>query len=155
MQKTLVILKPDALQRGLIGEITTRFEKKGLKLVANKMAQLDSKTLRDHYSHLADKPFFPTIESFMSSSPVIIQVWEGFEAIEVIRTMCGVTNSRAAAPGTIRGDLSSSYGSNVIHASDSEQSAEEEVKRFFNDKELFSYNKVIEQYSYSDEERDN
>jgi len=153
MQKTLIILKPDAVQRGLVGEILSRFEKKGLKLVANKMTRLSSDLLQEHYSHLVEKPFFPAIESFMMSSPVVIQVWEGFKAIDTVRLMCGVTNSREAAPGTIRGDLSSSYGSNVIHASDSPEAAEAEVKRFFADHEVFSYDKVIEKYSYSDDEK--
>lgn len=153
MQKTLIILKPDAVQRGLVGEIVARFEKKGLKLVANKMAMLKSETLREHYGHLVDKPFFPAIESFMMSSPVVLQVWEGFKAIDTVRLMCGVTNSREAAPGTIRGDLSTSYGSNVIHASDSPEAAEQEVARFFKADEVFDYNKIIEQYSYSDDER--
>ena len=153
MQKTLIILKPDAVQRGLVGQIVARFEQKGLKLVANKMSQLTSEVLREHYSHLVDKPFFPGIESFMMSSPVVLQVWEGYEAIDTVRTLCGVTNSRAAAPGTIRGDFSCSYGSNVIHASDTPENAEIEVKRFFTESEVYSYDKIIEQYSYSDDER--
>lgn len=153
MQKTLVILKPDAVQRGLLGNIIGRLEQKGLKLVANKMSQLDSKTLREHYGHLVDKPFFPGIESFMMSSPVVLQVWEGFKAVDTVRLMCGVTNSREAAPGTIRGDLSCSYGSNVIHASDTPENGELEVKRFFKADEIFSYLKIIEQVSYSDDER--
>lgn len=152
-QKTLIILKPDAVQRGLVGEIVSRFEAKGLKLVASKMSMLSSEVLKEHYSHLVEKPFFPAIESFMMSSPVVLQVWEGFKSIDTVRLMCGVTNSREAAPGTIRGDLSSSYGSNVIHASDSPEAAEAEVKRFFSNDEVFSYDKVIEQYSYSDDER--
>lgn len=153
MQRTLIILKPDAVQRGLVGDITARFEHKGLKLIANKMTVLSSKVLKEHYAHLVDKPFFPGIESFMMSSPVVLQVWEGFKAIDTVRLMCGVTNSREAAPGTIRGDFSTSYGSNVIHASDSPEAAEVEVKRFFGKDEVFTYDKVIEQYSYSDDER--
>lgn len=153
IQRTLIILKPDAVQRGLLGEIITRFERKGLKLTANKMVQLDSKTMREHYGHLVTKPFFPGIESFMMSSPVVLQVWEGFKAVDTVRLMCGVTNSREAAPGTIRGDLSSSYGSNVIHASDTPENAEMEVERFFMKGEVYSYEKIIEQYSYSDDEK--
>ncbi len=152
-QTTLIIIKPDAVQRGLAGEITGRLEKKGLKMVANKMAMLKPETLREHYAHIADKPFFPGIEAFMSGSPVIIQAWKGFEAIDTVRTLCGVTNSREAAPGTIRGDLSCSYGSNVIHASDSPEAATEEIKRFFEDSEIYEYDKVIEKFSYSDDER--
>lgn len=153
MQKTLIIIKPDAVQRGLVGEITGRLERKGLKLVANKMSTLTAEVLREHYSHLVDKPFFPSIESFMSSSPVVLQVWEGYEAIDTVRTVCGVTNSREAAPGTIRGDLSCSYGSNVIHASDSPEAAQEEVQRFFSTDEVYEYDKVIEKYSYSEDEK--
>jgi nucleoside-diphosphate kinase len=153
MQKSLIIIKPDAVQRGLIGEITGRLEKKGLKLIANKMAMLKPETLREHYAHIADKPFFPGIEKFMSESPVILQAWEGFEAIDTIRTLCGVTNSREAAPGTIRGDLSCSYGSNVIHASDSPEAGTEEIQRFFEESEVYAYEKIMEQYSYSDDER--
>ncbi|MDP2691537.1 MAG: nucleoside-diphosphate kinase [bacterium] len=153
MQRTLIILKPDTVQRGLVGEVVSRFERKGLKLVANKMTLLTGDILKEHYAHLVDKPFFPGIESFMKCSPVILQIWEGFGAIDVVRTMCGVTNSREASPGTIRGDLSSSYGSNIIHASDSPENAEAEVKRFFSDEEVFDYKKVIDQYSYSDDEK--
>ncbi len=153
IQRSLIILKPDAVQRGLIGEITSRFERKGLKLVGSKMTMLDSKILHEHYAHISKKPFFPGIEAFMKSSPVILQVWEGYQAIDVIRLMCGVTNSREALPGTIRGDLSSSYGSNVIHASDSPETAETEIRRFFKDHELFAYDKIIETVSYSDDER--
>lgn len=153
MQRSLIILKPDTVQRGLVGQVTARFEQKGLKLVANKMAMLSPEVLREHYAHIADKPFFPGIESFMSGSPVVLQVWEGFEAIDTIRNVCGVTNSRAAAPGTIRGDFSMSYGSNIIHASDSPEAAQAEVNRFFTEGEVFSYEKVIEQYSYSADER--
>lgn len=153
MEKTLIIIKPDALQRSLVGEITKRLEEKGLKLIACKMSQLDDDTLKEHYSHLVDQSFYPKLEEFMMSSPVIIQIWEGFEAIEAVRKLCGVTNSREAAPGTIRGDLSMSYGSNTIHASDSAETAEKEIKRFFTEDEVFSYDKIIHQYSYSDDER--
>jgi len=153
MQKTLIILKPDTVQRGLVGQVIARFERKGLKLVANKMSQLSSEILKEHYAHLVDKPFFPGIESFMMSSPVILQVWEGYEAIDTVRTVCGVTNSREAAPGTIRGDFSSSYGSNIIHASDTPENAAAEIERFFSADEVYSYDKVIEQYSYSDDEK--
>lgn len=152
-QRSLIILKPDALERGLTGEITRRLEQKALKLIATKMIRLDEKILRDHYAHLVDKAFFPGIVKFMMSAPVVVQIWEGFKAVDVIRLLCGVTNSREALPGTIRGDLSSSYGSNVIHASDSAETAEGEIKRFFKPEEVFDYEKVIEQFSYSDDER--
>lgn len=117
------------------------------------MAQLDADTLKEHYAHLIDKPFYARLEEFMMSSPVIIQIWEGFEAIETTRKLCGVTNSREAAPGTIRGDLSMSYGSNTIHASDSAETAKKEIEMFFKKDEIFEYKKIIEQYSYSDDEK--
>ena len=94
-----------------------------------------------------------SIEKFMVSSPIVLQVWQGFEAVDTVRTVCGVTNSRAAAPGTIRGDLSMSYGSNTIHASDSKEAAEAEIKRFFAKNEVFEYKKIIEAVSYSDDEK--
>lgn len=153
-QRSLVIIKPDALQRGLIGEVTRRLEHKGLKLIGTKMILLDDATLNDHYAHLVKKPFFPGIVSFMKSSPVLLQIWEGFNAVDTIRLMCGVTNSREALPGTIRGDFSSSYGSNVIHASDSTDASEAEIKRFFQAEEIFDYEKVIEKFSYSEDERE-
>ena len=104
MERTLVILKPGALQRGLVGEIISRFEKRGLKLVAMKMRQLDQEILDKHYAHLKDKPFFPWLCSGMTAAPVILCCWEGFEAVKVVRAMAGTTNARNAAPGTIRGD---------------------------------------------------
>lgn len=152
-QRTLIILKPDALQRSLIGEITRRLEAKGLKLIAMKMTQLTAEILKEHYAHIADKPFYPGTEKFMMSTPVVIQLWQGFEAVDTVRTLCGVTNSREATPGTIRGDLSMSFGSNIIHASDSAETAEAEVKRFFTEDEVFEYDKMIEAVSYSDDER--
>ena len=141
MERTLILIKPDALQRGLVGEITSRFEKKGLKLTAMKMMTLESSLIREHYSHLADKPFFPGIQSFMQSSPVIAQCWEGLEAVEAVRIIAGITKARSAAAGTIRGDLGMSFQCNVVHASDSVENAELEVKRFFNEGEVFEYKK--------------
>src|SRR5215216_2456863 len=123
MERTLLILKPDALVRGLIGEIITRLEKKGLKIVGCKMIQLDQKTLRIHYAHLADKPFYPRIANFMSSLPVLVQCWEGLDAVAVVRGLTGVTNGRAATPGTIRGDLSVSVQFNLVHTSDTTEAA--------------------------------
>jgi len=153
MQRTLIILKPDALQRGLIGNITTRFENKGLKIVAMKMTNLANETLREHYSHIAEKPFFPGIEKFMSCSPVILQIWEGKNAVEVVRNLCGVTNAREADIGTIRGDLAMSVQCNVVHASDSKTSAQEEINRFFRPEEIFEYDKTEYLYVYSEDEK--
>ncbi|MBN2306649.1 nucleoside-diphosphate kinase [Candidatus Peregrinibacteria bacterium] len=152
MERTLIIIKPDALQRGLVGEVTSRFEKKGLKLVANKMVKLSDEVLNEHYAHLADKPFFPGIKKFMMSAPVIIQVWEGAQCVETVRTLCGVTNARKAAAGTVRGDLAISMQSNIVHASDSKETAEKEVKRFFKKEELFKWDMMAEEYLYAEGE---
>lgn len=155
MERTLIILKPDAVARGLVGEVTSRIEKKGLKLVGCKMIKLDRTLLDDHYSHLKDKPFFPRIASFMSSLPVVIQCWEGVDAVAVVRNITGVTNGRDAAPGTIRGDLSMSVQCNLVHASDSADAASEEVKRFFQESELFSYQAPLESLLYAQDELKN
>ena len=153
MERTLVLLKPDAVQRGLIGEITSRFEQKGLKLVAMKMMSLSDAILKEHYSHIAHKPFFPGISSFMQSSPVIAQCWEGKEVVKTIRTVCGVTNARDALPGTIRGDFAMSIQCNVIHASEDEMAAKAELTRFFGKDDFFSYDKGEYLHVYSDDER--
>ena len=119
MEKTLVILKPCTVQRGLIGEIVNRFEKKGLRLAGMKMVWLTDEILSEHYAHLKEKPFFQRIKDAMSVCPVIVCCWEGVDAIHVVRTLAGATNGRNAAPGTIRGDYSMSVQENIIHASDS------------------------------------
>ena len=139
MEKTLVILKPCTIQRGLIGEITSRFEKKGLRVAGMKMIWLTDEILNEHYAHLKDKPFFPRIKQAMSVCPVIVMCLEGVEAIRVVRALAGVTNGRNAAPGTIRGDYSMSMQENIVHASDSPETAEAELRRFFKDEEIFSY----------------
>lgn len=154
MQKTLVILKPDAVTRGITWEIISRLEKKWLKLVASKMVKLTEEQLKQHYSHLVDKPFFPGIVAFMTSAPVILQVWEGKDAVEVVRLMAWVTNSRQAQPGTIRGDYSMSIGNNVIHASENLEAANEEIARFFDDNEIYSYKRADEDMLYSPDERE-
>lgn len=149
----MVLIKPDALQRGLIGRVMSYLEDKGLTLVGNKMMQLDDDLLHEHYAHLVDKPFFKGIADFMKSTPVIVQCWEGQECVEVVRKLCGVTNARDAAPGTIRGDLGMSVQSNLIHASDSLETAKVEVPRFFKKEELFSYNKKNYEYIYAPDEK--
>jgi nucleoside-diphosphate kinase len=139
MERTLVLIKPDALARGLVGEVTTRLERKGLLLVGCKMMRLGDAVLADHYAHLVDKPFYPRIAEFMSSLPVVAQCWEGVEAVRVVREMTGVTNSRDATPGTIRGDMGMSLQCNVVHTSESTEVAASEVARFFDDAELHDY----------------
>lgn len=141
IEKTLILIKPDAIQRGLIGDITRRFERKGLKLIGMKMMRLDDPLLDEHYSHLKDKPFFNDLKKFMKSSPVIAQCWEGVECVSAVRLISGVTNARQADGGTIRGDFAMSVSNNVIHCSDSQKNAKKEVKRFFDDSELHDYDK--------------
>lgn len=139
MQQTLVIIKPAAVHRGLIGTIITRFEQKGLIITGMKMMQLDEKILREHYAHLVDRPFFPSLVESMTATPVIVMCLEGKDAVEVVRQMTGVTNSRKAMPGTIRGDFSMSGQENIVHASDSEENAHIELMRFFKPNEILPY----------------
>lgn len=154
MQRTLVLIKPDAIQRGLTGEIITRFERKGLKLIGMKMMSLDEALLREHYAHISDKPFFPGVAQFMSSSPVVAMCWEGLHAINAVRLITGITNAREADGGTIRGDFAMSVSCNVIHASDSEETAAKEVPRFFKADDLHEYHKSEYEHVYNEEERD-
>lgn len=152
MEKTLVILKPSCVKRGLIGEIIKRFENKGLVLAGMKMIQLSSEILDQHYSHLVGKPFFGMIKESMMSTPVIVQCWEGLNVVEVVRKITGFTNGRDADPGTIRGDFSMSIQENIVHASDSLPTAEIELKRFFKDEEIFSVSIENVKSLYSKEE---
>jgi len=153
VERTLVLIKPDAVQRGLIGNILNRFERKGLKVVGLKLMELSDEILDDHYSHLSDKPFFPRIKSFMRSTPVIAICLEGFEVVDTVRALCGITNSREAASGTIRGDLGMSIQCNLVHASDSIETAEVEVPRFFAADELTDYESVTDTVIYASDER--
>lgn len=139
MERTLIILKPSTIQRSLIGEVITRFERKGLRLAGMKMMQLDDEILNVHYAHLKDKPFFGNVKKSMMVCPVIVQCWEGVDAARVVRSLIGKTNGRDAQPGTIRGDFSVSSQENIVHASDSAESAKIELKRFFKDGEIFDY----------------
>ncbi|MBE3558972.1 MAG: nucleoside-diphosphate kinase [Ktedonobacteraceae bacterium] len=153
MERTLVLLKPDAIQRDLVGEIITRLERKGLKIVGLKMMQLSDELLDVHYSHLANRPFFPEIKSFMQLTPVIAICLEGTECVNTVRQLCGITKAREAAPGTIRGEFAMSVQANLIHCSDSLETAEVEVPRFFKAEELFSYDDALERYIYNSNER--
>lgn len=152
LEKTLVILKPSAVQRGLIGEITTRFERKGLRLAGMKMMQLTDELLNEHYAHLSEKPFFQRVKNSMMASPVIVCCYEGVDAIQVVRSMTGATNGRVAIPGTIRGDFSVSSQENIVHTSDSPKTAIEEISRFFKPEELFEYKQVHMPYLYHTDE---
>lgn len=139
MEKTLVILKPCTVQRGLIGEIISRFEKKGFQLVGMKMSWLTDEILSEHYAHLKEKPFFQRVKDGMRVCPVILCCWQGIDAIQVVRSMSGVTNGRNANPGTIRGDYSMSVQENIVHTSDSPETAAAELRRFFRKEELYDY----------------
>lgn len=152
-EKTLVLIKPDALQRGLSGEIFQRIEKKGLKIVGCKMVQMSDQLTEDHYGHLKEKDFFPGLKNFMQSSPVIALAVEGQEAVEVVRTLAGPTRGHKAPTGTIRGDLCISGQANIIHASDSLESAGIELKRFFQDHEIFEYQRPNLHFIYGADER--
>lgn len=153
MERTLIILKPDAVQRGLVGEIALRLENKGLKLIGTKMIRLDSALLRAHYAHIVDKPFYKGIEDFMQSSPVVVMAWQGFECVDSVRKLVGATNPRLADAGTIRGDLAIGQGRNLIHASDSKENGEEEIARFFDEGEIFDYHKSEYEQVYEPYER--
>ena len=139
MEQTLVILKPSTIERGLAGRVIDRFQSKGLLIAGCKMMQLNEQILREHYAHLVDKPFFPTLLKSMMACPVIVMVLRGKEAVDVVRLMTGATNGRQALPGTIRGDFAMSNQENIVHASDSPENAEIEVKRFFRPEEIFDY----------------
>ncbi|HZL07884.1 MAG TPA: nucleoside-diphosphate kinase [Candidatus Dormibacteraeota bacterium] len=154
MERTLIIAKPDAIQRGLIGEIITRLEQKGLKLIGIKMSSLDQAMLRSHYAEHVDKSFYKGLEQFMKSSPVVVMAWEGYQCVESVRTLVGATNPREASPGSIRGDLAIGTGRNLIHASDSKTSGQAEIASFFDDGELFEYDKSEYTHIYEDFERE-
>lgn len=153
MQRTLVIIKPDAINRGIAGEIMNRFERKGLKIVGMKMKHLEDAELKEHYSHIADKPFYPALRDFMKYSPSLVICLEGNGVIDAVRLMCGPTHGLQASPGTIRGDFSMSIQQNVVHSSESDEAAEAEVKRFFKEDELFNYPRIDMEMVYSEEER--
>ena len=143
MQKSLVLLKPDCVERRLIGEIIRRFENKGLNIVAMRMLRVTPALSKQHYAEHVSKSFYPNLESFITSSPIVALAIEGLEAIRVIRDMLGATNGLKAAPGTIRGDFSSSHQMNLVHASDSEESATRELALYFQPSELCEYTPAL------------
>ena len=153
MERTLIIAKPDAVQRGLIGTIITRLEQKGLKLIGIKMTSLDQTRLREHYAEHVDKSFYKGLEQFMKTSPVIVMAWEGYQCVESVRNLVGATNPREADPGSIRGDLAIGTGRNLIHASDSKRTGTAEIASFFAPDELFEYDKSEYIHIYEDFER--
>ena len=132
-QRTLVLLKPDTVRRGLVGEVLGRFEAKGLRIVAMDQRTIDAELADQHYAEHVEKAFYPPLRDFVTSGPLVALVLEGDEAIEVVRALNGATDGRKAAPGTIRGDLSLSNRENLVHGSDSEESAAREIKIWFPD----------------------
>lgn len=147
MERTLVIIKPDAIQRSLVGEVINRLERKGLKIIGFKMMKLKEAILREHYAHVVDRPFFAELAQFMSSSPVLVVCLEGINAVEVVRRTAGTSDTEF---GTIRGDLSSSQQRNLVHSSDSVGTATREVARFFTEDELFDYDRDEWRHVYAD-----
>lgn len=151
IEQTLVIIKPDAVQRGLVGSVMARYENKGLKIIGLKMMQLKEAVLREHYAHVVDRPFYEELSHFMSSSPVMVLCLEGLNAVEVVRRTSGVDNFEF---GTIRGDFSTSVQRNLVHSSDSLETAKNEVNRFFDSSELFDYQKDEWQHVYAKCDKD-
>lgn len=148
MEKTFLMVKPDGVQRNLIGEIVSRFEKKGFRLVAAKLMNVSTELAEEHYGEHKERPFFGELVDFITSGPVFAMVWEGENVISVARQMMGATNPKDAAPGTIRGDFGVNVGKNVIHGSDSPESAVREIGIFFNENELLDYEKLMNQWIY-------
>lgn len=154
MERTLVLVKPDGIQRGLVGEIMTRFERKGLKLLALKMTQLSDELLDKWYEHHKDKDFFVELKNFMKWTPVVAMVWEGQRGVEVVRRIVGVTKGFEAESGSIRGDFGLSGSQNIVHASDSVEASTKEIGLLFNDDEIFyTYESAIECLIYGNQER--
>jgi len=152
MERTVVLVKPDGVQRGLIGEIIHRFERKGLKLSALKMMNMTDEIIDEWYGHHKERPFFPALKTFMTSYPIIAMVWEGQEAASVVRKMIGITQARQAEAGTIRGDFAVSTQMNLIHASESPEAAEKELNILFEDADLFSWERTDMPHLYGEDE---
>jgi len=148
MERTYLMIKPDGVQRGLCGEIVARFEKKGLKLVAMKLMQISKETAENHYGEHKGKKFYDSLIAYITSGPVLAMVWEGEGAVAVCRNMMGKTNPQESAPGTIRGDFGMVTGVNIIHGSDSPESAAREIKIFFKPEELMSYDRTADKWIY-------
>lgn len=151
-EKTIVIVKPDGVQRGLVGEVVKRLEQKGLKIIGLNMMRLDEAMLREHYAHHVEKPFYPGLEQFMKRSPVVVICAEGRNAVAAVRLISGVTKGFEADAGTIRGDLAIGV-CNVVHCSDTVENARAEVKRFFKEGELYEYDKTEYMHVYMEDER--
>ncbi len=150
MERTFVMVKPDGVQRGLIGEVISRLERKGLKIVAMKMLWISEELAKEHYAEHKEKPFFANLVSYITSGPVVAMVVEGRDAVKVVRKLVGATNPAEADPGTIRGDFGLDIGRNVVHASDSHTSAEREIALFFSENEILNYKRADEDWIYEE-----
>lgn len=148
MEQTFLMVKPDGVQRGLIGEIITRFERRGFKMVACRFETLPEARVMEHYAEHVSKPFFPGLKAYITSGPCFLMVFEGKDIVRISRDMIGTTNPAGAAPGTIRGDYALEIGMNVIHGSDSVQTAEREIGIHFKPEELVTYSRIDEQFLY-------
>ena len=146
MERTLILVKPDGMQRGLAGEIISRLEQRGLRIVAMKMIHMDESMAKKHYGIHKDKPFFRKLVDYITSSPIIAAVFEGTQAIEATRSTLGATSPVEAAPGTIRGDLALDIGRNLVHGSDSLENAKTEIALFFSPQELFDYSRDVDRW---------
>ncbi|MBP6471076.1 MAG: nucleoside-diphosphate kinase [Chloroflexi bacterium] len=146
MERTLILVKPDGVQRGLIGEIVGRFERRGLKLAGMKFLQMSQQLAEAHYAVHRERPFYNSLVEYITSGPVIAMVWEGKDAIAAARSTMGATNPVAAAPGTIRGDFGMEIGRNLVHGSDSPENAAKEVSLFFSADELVAWNRVTDSW---------
>ena len=146
MERTLLLAKPDAVQRGLVGEIISRFERRGLQIVGLKLLAISTQLAKEHYREHVGKPFFKPLVEYITSTPVVAIVVEGPNAVELCRATIGATNPVAATPGSIRGDLSMHVGRNLVHGSDSVKSAKREVKLFFKTSELLTYKRAMQRW---------
>ena len=152
MERTLVLLKPDCVQRRLMGEVISRFERKGLNIVAMKMIRVTPELAKEHYAEHVQKPFYPGLEAFITGAPVVAMIVEGLECVRVVREMLGATSGLKAAAGTIRGDFSSSRQMNLVHASDGADAAEREMELYFSLTEICAYEPTITPWMRADDE---
>lgn len=152
MQRTLVLFKPDCVQRRLMGQVLARFEAKGLNVIAMKMMQVTPDLAKQHYAEHVEKPFYPGLESFITGGPIVALILEGLESIQVVRDMLGATNGIKAAAGTIRGDFSNSRQMNLVHASDSPESAQREMQLYFTPEEVCAYEPTLTPWMRADDE---
>jgi len=148
MERTFAMVKPDGVQRGLVGEVISRFEKKGIKISAFKLMQITPELAEKHYAEHKERPFFADLVSFITSGPIAAMVLEGENVIPMVRTMMGATNPKDSAPGTIRGDFAMTIAKNIIHGSDSPESAVREIGIFFKEEEIVTYKKAGEEWIY-------